>query len=221
LFRTESQPISGIVGRNQEFFSMTQVTNCTTERSKSAERRRRAEDVVAVAFETELGWMALAQCSEVVAGVVFGYASKRPAMESLQRSLKHGATAMPVVDFLGIEEQPKSIDDVCERLKAYAAGEEVDFSDVAIDDRHLTDFGRRIFKACRQIPRGGTRSYGQLAAVCGSPGAARAVGQVMARNRYPLIVPCHRVLAAGGLLGGFSAPQGLAMKRRLLELEND
>ena len=65
-----------------------------------------------------------------------------------------------------------------------------------------------------------TRSYGEVAAAAGSPGAARAVGQVMAANRTPLIVPCHRVLAAGGKIGGFSAPQGLALKRRLLALES-
>jgi methylated-DNA-[protein]-cysteine S-methyltransferase len=109
--------------------------------------------------------------------------------------------------------------DVVERLKSYAAGEAVDFSDVRIDDGHLTEFGRKIVKACRRIARGGTKTYGELAARCGSPGAARAVGQVMARNRYPLVVPCHRVLAAGGLIGGFSAPEGLTMKRRLLSLE--
>ncbi len=60
-----------------------------------------------------------------------------------------------------------------------------------------------------------------MAAAAGSPGAARAVGQVMRSNRTPLLVPCHRVVAAGGKIGGFSAPQGLVMKRRLLELESD
>ncbi len=140
-------------------------------------------------------------------------------MESLRRYLGRGEETPSLVDFLEVEEQPESTIDVIGRLRAYAADEEVDFSDVRVDERHLTDFGRRVVKACRRIPRGQTRSYGQLAAVCGSPGAARAVGQVMAKNRYPLIVPCHRVLAAGGLLGGFSAPQGLTMKRRLLELE--
>jgi methylated-DNA-[protein]-cysteine S-methyltransferase len=62
-------------------------------------------------------------------------------------------------------------------------------------------------------------TYGDLAAAIGSPGAARAVGSVMARNCFPLIVPCHRVLGAGGSLGGYSAPDGLRMKRRLLAME--
>ncbi len=74
--------------------------------------------------------------------------------------------------------------------------------------------------ACRRIPWGQTRSYAQLAAVAGRPGAARAVGSVMAKNRVPLVVPCHRVIASSGQLGGYSAPQGLSLKRRLLAMES-
>ena len=108
---------------------------------------------------------------------------------------------------------------MAEDLERFAAGEPVDFGRVTLDTNHLTPFGRRIVTACRRIPFGQTRSYSQLAAICGSPGAARAVGQVMAKNRFPLVVPCHRVLAAGGRIGGFSAPDGLRMKRRLLSIE--
>ncbi len=200
---------------------MTLVTLRATRSNRRAARRRQADYFLVAAFETELGWMAIAHCDEVLAGVVFGHASKRHAMESLRRYLGRGEETPSLVDFLEVEEQPESMIGVIERLGAYAAGEEVDFSNARVDERHLTDFGRRVVRACRRIPRGKTRSYGQLAADCSSPGAARAVGQVMAKNRYPLIVPCHRVLAAGGLLGGFSAPQGLAMKRRLLELESN
>jgi methylated-DNA-[protein]-cysteine S-methyltransferase len=109
--------------------------------------------------------------------------------------------------------------EVLDRLVRYADGEPVDFRDVPVAVEHLSAFQRRVVRACRAIPAGERRTYGQLAAAAGSPGAARAVGQVMATNRVPLIVPCHRVVASGGRLGGFSAPQGLAMKRRLLSLE--
>jgi methylated-DNA-[protein]-cysteine S-methyltransferase len=177
-------------------------------------------DIAALVFETELGWMAIAHRQALLVGIVFGHAAKRQAVESLRRYIEKGAKTHSVVDFLDAEEHPPTIMDIVERLKSYAAGEAVDFSDVQVDQQHLTDFGRRIVKACRRIPRGKTRSYGELATACGSPGAARAVGRVMAKNRYPLVVPCHRVLAAGGLIGGFSAPQGLMMKRRLLELES-
>jgi methylated-DNA-[protein]-cysteine S-methyltransferase len=108
---------------------------------------------------------------------------------------------------------------VAELLACYAAGGVVDFSDVGLDLEYQTPLGRRIIAACRAIPRGEVRTYGEIAAECGSPGAARAVGSVMAKNRHPLIVPCHRVVGAGGGLGGYSAPEGLRMKRRLLAME--
>jgi methylated-DNA-[protein]-cysteine S-methyltransferase len=76
-----------------------------------------------------------------------------------------------------------------------------------------------VCEAARAIPAGATRTYGELAAQLGKPGAARAVGGVMARNPFPIIVPCHRVLAAGGRPGGFSAHGGLHTKMRMLRIE--
>ena len=109
---------------------------------------------------------------------------------------------------------------VMDRLEAALAGKEVDFSDVNVDLSYLRPFARRVAERCRQIPSGQTMTYAELAAACGSPAAARAVGNVMAKNRYPLIVPCHRVVGASGSLGGFSAPNGVEFKRQLLEAEN-
>jgi methylated-DNA-[protein]-cysteine S-methyltransferase len=114
---------------------------------------------------------------------------------------------------------PPWVADLAARLADYAAGEEVRFDDVPLDLSHLTAFQRKVVTHCRRIGRGKTRSYGELAAACGSPGAARAVGSVMAKNRFPIIIPCHRVVGAGKSLGGFSAPDGLDMKRRMLALE--
>jgi methylated-DNA-[protein]-cysteine S-methyltransferase len=202
----------------QEVNPMMQLSVCETPRRPSAARR--PAEFVAVAFRTELDWMALARREDVLAGLAFGHASQRQASDALRRILGHASATPIAVDFFEVEEQSATIRNLVERLCDFAAGEPVDFTDVAIDGAHLTSFGRRIVNACRRIPRGQTRSYGQLAAVCGSPGAARAVGQVMAKNRYPLVVPCHRVVASGGVIGGFSAPQGRAMKRRLLELES-
>lgn len=108
---------------------------------------------------------------------------------------------------------------VLDELLDYAAGSPVEFTGWLLDDEHLTPFQARVIDACRSIPRGQTRTYGQLADAAGSPRAARAVGTVMSSNRWPLIIPCHRVLGAGGKLGGYSARQGLAMKRKLLALE--
>jgi methylated-DNA-[protein]-cysteine S-methyltransferase len=105
------------------------------------------------------------------------------------------------------------------RLAAAATGANDDFRDVELDLSHLRPFARRVVQRCRTIPPGKTMTYGQLAAACGSPRAARAVGSVMRTNRYPLVVPCHRVVGSGGSLGGFSAPNGIATKRQLLAAE--
>jgi methylated-DNA-[protein]-cysteine S-methyltransferase len=83
----------------------------------------------------------------------------------------------------------------------------------------LTDFQKSILRACRAVGYGKTVSYGELAKRAGYPGAARAVGSVMARNRHPLITPCHRVVAAGNRIGGFSSCSGTELKRAMLELE--
>ncbi|EAQ77888.1 methylated-DNA--[protein]-cysteine S-methyltransferase [Blastopirellula marina] len=109
---------------------------------------------------------------------------------------------------------------IVDLLQQYAAGEPVDLASIAIDLTGFTPFATRVYQQCRKIPLGTTLSYGQLAARAGSPAAARAVGGAMARNRIPLLIPCHRVVASTGKLHGFSAPQGLKLKDRLLRLEH-
>ncbi len=109
--------------------------------------------------------------------------------------------------------------DLVRRLQVYAAGEAEAFRDVAVDPGPQTPFQRRVTTCCRSIQPGQTLSYAQVAAKAGSPGAARAVGQCMANNRIPLVIPCHRVVSSGGGLGGYSAPGGLKLKRRLLDME--
>jgi methylated-DNA-[protein]-cysteine S-methyltransferase len=106
-----------------------------------------------------------------------------------------------------------------QRLSAYAEGRADTFLDVSLDLSHLTDFQREVVTLCRHIGYGKTLSYAELAARAGSPRAARAVGNVMRTNRFPLLVPCHRVVGSAGALGGYSAPDGLRMKERLLRME--
>ena len=115
---------------------------------------------------------------------------------------------------------PAYITEVIQRLQQYAGGATDSFLDLSLDLDDRTAFQRQVIWHCRQISAGETLTYGQLAARAGSPGAARAVGQVMATNRIPLIIPCHRVVSTQGALGGFSAPGGLTTKRRLLNMEN-
>lgn len=104
--------------------------------------------------------------------------------------------------------------------RRYFDGERIDFSTFRIDLGEQEDFFRQIYAAARRVGWGHTTTYGTLAKELGAgPETARDVGQAMARNPVPLIIPCHRVLAAGGKVGGFSAPGGSAAKARMLELE--
>ena len=106
-------------------------------------------------------------------------------------------------------------------IQHYLAGERIDFSGVAIDLAGVDPFRRKLYEAMRRIGFGSTTTYGELARRIGlsEPQAAQDVGQVMGRNPMPIVIPCHRVLAAGGKLGGFSAYGGTATKAKLLALE--
>ena len=107
---------------------------------------------------------------------------------------------------------------VVERLRAYFAGERVSFDDVDLDLSWATPFQTGVADALQAIPYGETVTYGELAALAGYPNAQRAAGTFCARNRFPLFVPCHRVVAADGL--GSYGSLGLEYKRRLLDLEH-
>ena len=160
----------------------------------------------AFSFFTELGWMAVFVEGPRVLRLAYGY-DHRYVLES-------------TVDF-GVELlEPASLDDRwVHPLQDYAAGERVDFSKWKITDQRFTPFQQKVIHCCRRIRYGRTVSYAELAAQAGSPKAARAVGNIMANNCVPLVVPCHRVIGAHGSLGGYSSPKGLDMKRRLLRME--
>ena len=110
------------------------------------------------------------------------------------------------------------LNELAERLRSYFGGERDSFADVAIDLEGYTDFQRAVVETLRGVPFGEVVTYGELAALAGYPNAQRAAGSVCAHNRFPLVVPCHRVIAANGI-GRYGA-SGVEYKRRLLELEN-
>jgi methylated-DNA-[protein]-cysteine S-methyltransferase len=115
---------------------------------------------------------------------------------------------------------PEAVAEVIAAALRYFAGERVDFSGVGLDLAGQEPFRLQVYDAARRVGWGETTTYGTLAkAVGGGPETARDVGQAMAGNPVPLIIPCHRVLAAGGRLGGFSAPGGAVAKERMLALE--
>jgi len=189
-------------------------------RGAIAARAASKQELSVVAFSTALDWMALGWDDDALRGIVFGYPSQQRAELALSRSLQAPGQFCQFLSGGQLAQAPDWVRALVDDLRRYAEGDPVNFANVPLALGHLTPFARRVVSACRRIGWGQVSSYGELAAKCGSPGAARAVGSVMAKNRYPLVVPCHRVLAAGGGLGGYSAPDGLRMKRRLLAMEN-
>lgn len=166
------------------------------------------ETVRFMPFPSTLGWMAAAGRGEILLALTFGHHSPRKALAAL--GVSSGC-------FTDAEDwNPR----LARRLQAFAQGAIDDFRDISIEIRGLPQFSRKVIEQCRRISYGGTLSYGQLAARVGSPRAARAVGNVMASNRTPLIVPCHRVVAANGNIGSYSAAGGRRTKLRLLETES-
>lgn len=113
--------------------------------------------------------------------------------------------------------KPEGAHPLADRLAAYFAGERVSFDDVELDLQWCTPFQRAVADALRAVPYGETVTYGELAALAGYPNAQRAAGTFCAHNRLSLILPCHRVVAAGGI--GSYGSLGIEYKRRLLELE--
>jgi methylated-DNA-[protein]-cysteine S-methyltransferase len=115
-------------------------------------------------------------------------------------------------------EPPPSIAALIADMQRYFAGETVDFSDVSVDLLALSDFQQKLYQSLRRVGWGHTTTYGDLARSLGCPDA-RDVGQAMGKNPVPVVIPCHRVLAADSKIGGFSAPGGVLTKEKLLALE--
>jgi len=163
-------------------------------------------------FLTDLGWFALAGQHGRVYAMTIGHSDAASARRALEDRL--------VEHRLQIESDATDWNPALRRqLQRYARGQAVDFSHVLLALPPTTDFQRAVLAATRRIPWGETQSYAEVAAMAGSPRAARAVGNVMAGNRVPIVIPCHRVVASGGKWGGFSAPQGVELKRQMLQRE--
>jgi methylated-DNA-[protein]-cysteine S-methyltransferase len=161
-------------------------------------------------FETAMGFCAIAWSDAGVARFQLPTKSAEAAERSVRRRVPEAEPGAP----------PEDVGAVVARAKRYFGGEEADFSQVQIDLGDEDAFFSRIYQALRRIGWGQTTTYGALAKEVGAGReAARDVGEAMATNPVPLIVPCHRVLAAGGKIGGFSAPGGSKTKIRMLQLE--
>lgn len=167
-------------------------------------------------FETPLGWC----------GIAWGErknSSTPPAVTLLQLpEATAEMTESRIARNSGARrssEPPPQIAEIIERVRKHLQGNIQDFRDVTVDLEAADPFARQVYEAARKITAGQIRTYGELAKALGQPTAARAVGQALGRNPIALIIPCHRVLAAGGKPGGFSAHGGRATKARMLAIE--
>lgn len=158
-------------------------------------------------FETAWGWAGIAGQGNRLKAVVLPLPS--PEEAALRLREKTGPGLIPDRDLFFF---------VAEKIKTYFAGTVVEDWQVEVDLSAYPEFTRKVLEMVGRIPYGECLTYGELAALAGKPGAARAVGQALKRNRCPLIIPCHRVVGAQGF-GGFTAPGGTELKKRLLEWE--
>jgi methylated-DNA-[protein]-cysteine S-methyltransferase len=162
-------------------------------------------------IETGIGWIGIAWSKRGLTRLQLP-ARDRQATERRLLATIHGPAAesadmtAPIADLVGM-------------LRRYGAGEPVDFSNVPVDLDGVDPFRRAIYDAARRLSFGETTTYGGLAEEAGYKGRAQDTGQALGRNPVPIVVPCHRILAAGNRIGGFSAPGGSAAKERLLEME--
>jgi len=160
-------------------------------------------------FDTAIGRCGVAWGGRGIAGVQLPEGGERETLARMLRRFPAAGEATP----------PPEVRQVIDRIVALLRGKASDLSTVRLDMDEVPVFHRRVYEAARAIPQGMTLSYGEIATRVGAPGAARAVGQALGRNPFPIVVPCHRVLAAGGKIGGFSAQGGIATKRRMLAIE--
>jgi methylated-DNA-[protein]-cysteine S-methyltransferase len=160
-------------------------------------------------FDTAIGRCGIAWGRRGVAGVQLPEAREPETRVRLLQRFPDARETPPPLD----------VQRALDGIVALLVGEASDLSAVALDMDPVPPFHRRVYEVARTIPPGATLSYGEIAVRLGAPGSARAVGQALGRNPFAIVVPCHRVLAAGGRVGGFSASGGIATKLRLLSIE--
>ena len=160
-------------------------------------------------FETAIGTCGVVWGDHGISGVHLPESNAARSRAGLMRRFPAAAPAPPTPE----------VQCAIDAIAALLRGEKRDLRELALDMEGLPAFNRRVYELARTIPPGSTMTYGEVARRLGSPGMARAVGQALGRNPYPIVVPCHRVLAADGRMGGFSAPGGVATKRKMLEIE--
>lgn len=162
-----------------------------------------------ILFETALGWCAMAWGPRGIVGVELPAADAAATAARIGRRFPDAVQTAPSLAIAAARDA----------IVALLRGERRDLSAIALDMAGVPEFDCRVYQAARRIEPGMTVTYGAIAARLDDPMAARQVGRALGRNPFPIVVPCHRVVAAGGKAGGFSAPGGTATKLRLLAIE--
>jgi methylated-DNA-[protein]-cysteine S-methyltransferase len=160
-------------------------------------------------FDTAIGACGIVWGERGIVGVQFPEGSERATRNRVTRRFP------AALETVAPDDVQRAIIDIV----ALLGGEPKDLRHVRLDASALSDFRRRVYDAARTIPAGATLTYGEIAERLGDRQLARDVGEALGQNPFPIVVPCHRVLAAGGKIGGFSAPGGAATKLRLLAIE--
>ena len=160
-------------------------------------------------FETAIGRCAIAWGEGGVIGVHLPEQSDTAMRARLHRQHPQARETNP----------SPNIESAINDIRRLMDGQKQDLSAIPLDMSTVPEFEQRVYAEARSIPPGETLTYGDIATRLGDVSLSRAVGQALGRNPFPIVVPCHRVLAAGGKSGGFSAPGGVETKRRLLEIE--
>lgn len=165
-------------------------------------------------FETALGFMGLAWSEAGLTRLCLAESSAAAVERRLLRLAGEAETGRPDARTI-----PQWVTVLITDIRRYADGAAVDFSKVPVDLAGIDDFRLAIYAAARKLGHGETTTYGGLAEMAGQKGLFRETGAALGSNPVPLVIPCHRILAAGGKIGGFSAPGGSTSKERMLALE--
>jgi methylated-DNA-[protein]-cysteine S-methyltransferase len=200
---------------------MGQRPAATVRRRGRSSRNTVAEprQIEASIFATALGWIGFAGTGTTVVALTIGHASAEEVRSALRSQAASPGRAAPRSGTAGPLVERDWYPELRRALERYAQGQPIDLKSFKIDLGNTTAYRKKVLETARRIPYGKTLSYGELAARSGNPRAARAVGSAMASNPVALLIPCHRVVAAGGAIGGFSCRTGVELKQRLLEME--
>ena len=158
-------------------------------------------------FKTKIGWCGLLRSEKGILRLFIGCPKREQLLKQILHDFGNSVVRAPVEE------------DMVDKIKRYCSGEKVVFDKCALDWSLLTPFQQRVLKEAMKIPCGAVETYSGLARKSGCLNGSRAVGNALAKNPFPLVVPCHRIIRGDGRLGGFSAWGGITLKEKLLKLE--